>query len=69
MKVPLWVGKGTRLLGQGEKNRPFQRNGWSMKHAVSAGTCRKRGANPTRGYFTPGRDQISTTSFKVSKGL
>lgn len=27
MKVPLWVVKGTRLLGQGEKTRPFQGNG------------------------------------------
>lgn len=69
MKVPLCVGKGTRLLGQGDKTRPFQGNSCSVRHAVSAGTRRRREAMPTHGCFMPGRDQASTTLLKVSKGL
>lgn len=54
MKVPLCVGKSTRLLagftGAGrEIKRLFQGNGCSARYAASAGTCRRRGAVPTHG--------------------
>lgn len=51
MKVPLWVGKGAGLLGQGGKNRPFQ------GHAEGEKPCPLMGASR----------QVSTTLLKVDK--